>query len=222
MYRLCWQWRGSVCFEAWVGFEFLSLLVRSQNAEEVGRINYVPITAVQRFDMEKKFIRNGVLWRKCHFWQQSGGVDLKTKLVLKTSWGTIGFTSFRMCDRNLFLHCLCCVHRCLLWLLVFMSFAILIYTVVCFSFQELGLFALMKSSYCTFSWVSRNCKSKFELEQSIHIYKSPEIEISGTRCIQCQLQHVLLPRVVGRCVSPYTPFWGEFESDLRSHHPRGG
>ena len=28
--------------------------------QEVGRINYVPITAVQRFDMEKKFIRNGV------------------------------------------------------------------------------------------------------------------------------------------------------------------
>ena len=28
--------------------------------DEVGRINYVPITAVQRFDMEKKFIRNGV------------------------------------------------------------------------------------------------------------------------------------------------------------------
>lgn len=45
----------------------LSLLVRSQNAEEVGRINYVPITAVQRFDMEKKFIRNGVLWQKFHF-----------------------------------------------------------------------------------------------------------------------------------------------------------
>ena len=42
----------------------LSLLVCSQNAEEVGRINYVPITAVQRFDMEKKFIRNGVLWQK--------------------------------------------------------------------------------------------------------------------------------------------------------------
>ena len=100
----------------------LSLLVRSQNAEEVGRINYVPITAVQRFDMEKKFIRNGVLWRKCHFWQQLGGVDLKTKLVLKTSWGTIGFTSFRMCDRNLVLHCLFSVHRCLLWLLVLCPF----------------------------------------------------------------------------------------------------
>lgn len=28
--------------------------------DEIGRINYVPITAVQRFDMEKKFIRNGV------------------------------------------------------------------------------------------------------------------------------------------------------------------
>eukprot|EP00913_Durusdinium_trenchii_P003644 g3372.t1 len=28
--------------------------------EDIGRINYVPITAVQRFDMEKKFIRNGV------------------------------------------------------------------------------------------------------------------------------------------------------------------
>ena len=42
----------------------LSLLVCSQDAEEVGRINYVPITAVQRFDMEKKFIRNGVLWQK--------------------------------------------------------------------------------------------------------------------------------------------------------------
>lgn len=28
--------------------------------DEVGRINYVPIVAVQRFDMEKKFIRNGV------------------------------------------------------------------------------------------------------------------------------------------------------------------
>ncbi|CAJ1359850.1 unnamed protein product [Effrenium voratum] len=27
---------------------------------DVGRINYVPITAVQRFDMDKKFIRNGV------------------------------------------------------------------------------------------------------------------------------------------------------------------
>ena len=24
-----------------------------------------------------------------------------------------------MCDRKLFLHCLCCVHRDLLWLLVF-------------------------------------------------------------------------------------------------------
>ena len=41
--------------------------MRSQNAEEVGRINYVPITAVQRFDMEKKFIRNGVLWQIIHF-----------------------------------------------------------------------------------------------------------------------------------------------------------
>ncbi|CAE7836864.1 unnamed protein product [Symbiodinium sp. CCMP2592] len=28
--------------------------------DEIGRVNYVPITAVQRFDMEKKFIRNGV------------------------------------------------------------------------------------------------------------------------------------------------------------------
>ncbi|CAK9032787.1 Uncharacterized protein SCF082_LOCUS20203, partial [Durusdinium trenchii] len=28
--------------------------------DDIGRINYVPITAVQRFDMEKKFIRNGV------------------------------------------------------------------------------------------------------------------------------------------------------------------
>ena len=41
--------------------------MRSQNAEEVGRINYVPITAVQRFDMEKKFIRNGALWQIIHF-----------------------------------------------------------------------------------------------------------------------------------------------------------
>lgn len=28
--------------------------------DDIGRVNYVPITAVQRFDMEKRFIRNGV------------------------------------------------------------------------------------------------------------------------------------------------------------------
>lgn len=28
--------------------------------DEIGRVNYVPITAIQRFDMERKFIRNGV------------------------------------------------------------------------------------------------------------------------------------------------------------------
>lgn len=28
--------------------------------DEIGRINYVPITAVQRFDMSERFIRNGV------------------------------------------------------------------------------------------------------------------------------------------------------------------
>lgn len=28
--------------------------------DEIGRVNYVPIIAVQRFDMEKKYIRNGV------------------------------------------------------------------------------------------------------------------------------------------------------------------
>ena len=32
--------------------------------DEIGRINYVPITAVQRFDMEKKFIRNGASWSR--------------------------------------------------------------------------------------------------------------------------------------------------------------
>eukprot|EP00929_Paragymnodinium_shiwhaense_P003893 TRINITY_DN104606_c0_g1_i1.p1 TRINITY_DN104606_c0_g1~~TRINITY_DN104606_c0_g1_i1.p1 ORF type:complete len:251 (+),score=61.18 TRINITY_DN104606_c0_g1_i1:65-817(+) len=32
----------------------------AKTEKEVGRINYVPIVAVQRFDMEKKFIRNGV------------------------------------------------------------------------------------------------------------------------------------------------------------------
>jgi len=32
----------------------------SQTEKQVGRINYVPIVAVQRFDMEKEFIRNGV------------------------------------------------------------------------------------------------------------------------------------------------------------------
>lgn len=28
--------------------------------DEIGRVNYVPITAVQRFDMEKRYIRNGI------------------------------------------------------------------------------------------------------------------------------------------------------------------
>mmetsp|Transcript_4357 Transcript_4357/g.10677 ORF Transcript_4357/g.10677 Transcript_4357/m.10677 type:complete len:233 (-) Transcript_4357:138-836(-) len=32
----------------------------SQTEKQVGRINYVPIVAVQRFDMDKEFIRNGV------------------------------------------------------------------------------------------------------------------------------------------------------------------
>jgi len=32
----------------------------AKTEKEVGRINYVPIVAVQRFDMDKKFIRNGV------------------------------------------------------------------------------------------------------------------------------------------------------------------
>ena len=42
-----------------------------KSPQEVGRINYVPITAVQRFDMEKNFIRNGAS-RHC---REDGGIN---------------------------------------------------------------------------------------------------------------------------------------------------
>jgi hypothetical protein len=42
-----------------------------KSPQEVGRINYVPVTAVQRFDMEKNFIRNGAS-RHC---REDGGIN---------------------------------------------------------------------------------------------------------------------------------------------------
>lgn len=146
----------------------LSLLVRSQNAEEVGRINYVPITAVQRFDMEKKFIRNGVLWRKFHFWQQLGDVDLKKKHVLKTSLeeqlvsrASECVTEICFCTAYFVCTVACC--GCLFYVLFFTD-------IHCCMFFIPGaeIFALMKSSCSTFSWVSRDFYNpNFELEQSI-------------------------------------------------------
>ena len=53
------------------------------NSKDIGRINYVPITAVQRFDMEKKFIRNGVTLTAVLILKVSGAVGFVGGLIAK-------------------------------------------------------------------------------------------------------------------------------------------